>query len=553
MFLEAFFKFLPWPFNTESNNKPKKRKRNNNLETMDNEIFSTKKKIKDNLISNNLSPSPSTITTTTTTSTNPNVITNSSSSFSTNIPNNKKSIKSTTKKKHTKRKSTVDRMINLTQQQELTSTIFTNKEEIKEEENKIPTWKSLIEKPLYQEEEEFKIKPHQSYYSTHSETEIEKQQPINKLEDKVITNGNKIRYYHNIFKEKPIIGKNNFERAHLRINLFKESRNQSFSLIDYNYGDEMDKLRRSLQSLITLREKSKEYKISRNILEKYTIDKVASRVITKITESLTSELVLELFKEKLPNKIYEEIVKETIEETIKLEKEFFFLSKIDLDKISKVLYGNKLQEVLVTKYNVDMTRDKLLCLKDGEWLNDEVINFYLNMIKDRNDRNTKLPKCHLFTTFFYSTLMRNNRYGYSNVKRWTRKIDLFEFHKIIIPIHLGVHWTLAIINLRDERFEYYDSMGGKATGTQILKDLERYIQDESLDKKNVALDTSHWKHYIPGPRHVPQQLNSWDCGVFTCKFANFLSQDLPLSFSQDDMPYFRKRMVLEIAYCHQIL
>ena len=27
-----------------------------------------------------------------------------------------------------------------------------------------------------------------------------------------------------------------------------------------------------------------------------------------------------------------------------------------------------------------------------------------------------------------------------------------------MPIHLGEHWCCAIINLRDKRFEYYDSL-----------------------------------------------------------------------------------------------
>jgi hypothetical protein len=39
---------------------------------------------------------------------------------------------------------------------------------------------------------------------------------------------------------------------------------------------------------------------------------------------------------------------------------------------------------------------------------------------------------------------------------------------------------------------------------------------------------------------------SCDCGVFTLKFADYLSEDRPLEFDQSDMPYFRKRIVLEL-------
>ena len=48
-------------------------------------------------------------------------------------------------------------------------------------------------------------------------------------------------------------------------------------------------------------------------------------------------------------------------------------------------------------------------------------------------------------------------------------------------------------------------------------------------------------------KDIPQQENGSDCGMFTCKFAEYLSRDADISFSQDDMPYFRKRMVYEIV------
>ena len=38
-----------------------------------------------------------------------------------------------------------------------------------------------------------------------------------------------------------------------------------------------------------------------------------------------------------------------------------------------------------------------------------------------------------------------------------------------------------------------------------------------------------------------------DCGVFVCQFMEYLSRDAKLTFCQDDMPYFRKRMVYEIV------
>ncbi|RXN31442.1 sentrin-specific protease 2-like isoform X2 [Labeo rohita] len=47
---------------------------------------------------------------------------------------------------------------------------------------------------------------------------------------------------------------------------------------------------------------------------------------------------------------------------------------------------------------------------------------------------------------------------------------------------------------------------------------------------------------------IPKQVNGNDCGVFACKYADFLSQGKPLTFRQCDIPLFRKMMVREIIH-----
>jgi len=104
-----------------------------------------------------------------------------------------------------------------------------------------------------------------------------------------------------------------------------------------------------------------------------------------------------------------------------------------------------------------ITRADAFTLKDTAWLNDEVINFYLTLLSEHCKRNEPaIVKCHVFNTFFYPKLLQ----GYDKVSRWTRKVDIFSMEKIIVPIHLKIHWCLAVINVKETRFEYYDSLGG---------------------------------------------------------------------------------------------
>lgn len=47
------------------------------------------------------------------------------------------------------------------------------------------------------------------------------------------------------------------------------------------------------------------------------------------------------------------------------------------------------------------------------------------------------------------------------MKRWSKraKVKILELHKVFVPVHVhGNHWCLAVINLEDKRFEYYDSL-----------------------------------------------------------------------------------------------
>jgi sentrin-specific protease 1 len=72
------------------------------------------------------------------------------------------------------------------------------------------------------------------------------------------------------------------------------------------------------------------------------------------------------------------------------------------------------------------------------------------------------------------------------------------------------------------------------------------VQDEASTHSNQAkYDLTDWVNFFPDD--VPQQNNGSDCGMFTCKFADYLCENMDLHFSCLDVPYFRRRMVLELA------
>ena len=69
------------------------------------------------------------------------------------------------------------------------------------------------------------------------------------------------------------------------------------------------------------------------------------------------------------------------------------------------------------------------------------------------------------------------------MKRWTRKVDIFSFDLILVPVHLGMHWCLATIDLKRKAVFYYDSSSRAAIVRKNLQSgLEIIITEHTLIK-----------------------------------------------------------------------
>jgi sentrin-specific protease 1 len=195
-------------------------------------------------------------------------------------------------------------------------------------------------------------------------------------------------------------------------------------------------------------------------------------------------------------------------------------------------------DVLIEKFNIEIRHKDLKTLEGLNWLNDEIINFYFSLIMERSKIVENYPSVHVMNTFFYTTLTKK---GFASVKRWTRKVDIFSMDFVLIPLHLGVHWTLCSVNNQKKRISYYDSMGGgriNQSGTKHLSVILNYLKEEYEDKKKSPLPTDYEANEVgvndDGLENVriPQQDNGSDCGVFTCKFAEYISRRATFTFSQ---------------------
>ncbi|KAL1952204.1 hypothetical protein VTO73DRAFT_1353 [Trametes versicolor] len=204
-----------------------------------------------------------------------------------------------------------------------------------------------------------------------------------------------------------------------------------------------------------------------------------------------------------------------------------------------------------------VSQEDVVRLQPCQWLNDEVINFYGQLILTRAEESKENPgagggagrkkplNAHYFSTFFWSKL-KGQGYQKARMSKWTKKIDIFSKDVVLIPVnHNNAHWTAAAINFRKKRIESYDSMN--MDRGQVFKLLRQYLDDEHRDKKKKPFDFTGWQDYtLPD---TPQQENGYDCGVFTCQFLEALSRgEESFPFTQANMKYLRRKMVWEIGH-----
>jgi sentrin-specific protease 1 len=152
------------------------------------------------------------------------------------------------------------------------------------------------------------------------------------------------------------------------------------------------------------------------------------------------------------------------------------------------------------------------------------------------------PAVYTINIFFYPRLLS---VGHTPLKMWPHKVDIFSHDLITIPVHLGVHWCLAAIDVQNKTVKYYYSLS--SPNHKCLQILMKCLQDESLDKKKTSFVMFGWQ--TENVQKIPQQMNKNDCGIFACIFAEYICHGADISFIQQDIPYFWCKMVYEIYTC----
>jgi Ulp1 family protease len=72
-------------------------------------------------------------------------------------------------------------------------------------------------------------------------------------------------------------------------------------------------------------------------------------------------------------------------------------------------------------------------LEPNEFLNDNIIEFYMKYIQLSILNNEDRDKYHFFNSFLYKSY--GGKGGYEKVKKWTKNVDIFSKKYVFVPIN----------------------------------------------------------------------------------------------------------------------
>lgn len=204
--------------------------------------------------------------------------------------------------------------------------------------------------------------------------------------------------------------------------------------------------------------------------------------------------------------------------------------------------------VSISKRDVDLLQPEI-------FINDTIIDFYMKYLKNEIPPQERL-RFHFFNSFFFRKLADldknpssafDGKAAFQRVRKWTRKVNIFEKDYIFIPVNYNLHWSLLVIcypgevgNFNDENVEkslkvpcilHMDSIRGSHMG---LKDLiQSYLLEEWKERHKEASEdiSSKFLNLRFLSLELPQQENCSDCGLFLLHYAELFIAESPANFN----------------------
>ncbi|KAL0906157.1 hypothetical protein M5K25_024626 [Dendrobium thyrsiflorum] len=216
-----------------------------------------------------------------------------------------------------------------------------------------------------------------------------------------------------------------------------------------------------------------------------------------------------------------------------------------IDKIEDNLQRVEGKDVVFTSVNVILTRRDI----DHILLDDCLDNFHIDAYAFFVDRKTKafpaIYQPYLYISPMHRILKSYNDYSDLYIKH-IKKETLKRTNLLIIPIIHNNHWTLLVGRLKERVWKLYDSLPNPQH-KEICVTVVNELYTDLI--KCFDADITKWRINIV--RGTPTQSNSFDCGMFVCKYMEKVVVKDKVDWSaykywQNEMPRYRTDFAYQI-------
>ncbi|XP_077234137.1 putative ubiquitin-like-specific protease 2B [Tasmannia lanceolata] len=204
---------------------------------------------------------------------------------------------------------------------------------------------------------------------------------------------------------------------------------------------------------------------------------------------------------------------------------------------------------------VSISKRDVKLLEPETFVNDTIIDFYIKYLKNEIRTEDK-HRFHFFNSFFFRKLADldkdpgsalEGRAAFQRVRKWTRKVNIFEKDYIFVPVNFNLHWSLIVIChpgevalFKDHEIDkapkvpcilHMDSIKGNHQGLKNL--VQCYLWEEWKERHEESSEDVQlkFKNLRFVPLELPQQENLYDCGLFLLHYVELFLEEAPVNFS----------------------
>eukprot|EP01025_Chloroclados_australasicus_P005239 TRINITY_DN11520_c0_g1_i2.p2 TRINITY_DN11520_c0_g1~~TRINITY_DN11520_c0_g1_i2.p2 ORF type:complete len:226 (+),score=13.96 TRINITY_DN11520_c0_g1_i2:27-680(+) len=173
-----------------------------------------------------------------------------------------------------------------------------------------------------------------------------------------------------------------------------------------------------------------------------------------------------------------------------------------------------MDEVVLDYYDVRLRARDVLTLREGCWLNDQIITFYFEYLYKNSPTQNQILFMEVSTAFMLLNMP-------SLIPEIGQQLNFWQQNLILIPINDnpdvdriegGSHWSLLVFNVKQSKFVHFDSLS--ESNSLVAQKFSSYFA-QALKLKSYVYQEC---------KNMIQQKNGYDCGMYVLIVAELISQ-----------------------------